>query len=331
MEFQQLEMFTALVDESSLSRAAHRVCRTPAAVSTAVRKLEQELGVSLFDRSERNLHQLTPAGKLLYSHATRILEMKRVATTSVKDLILGNTGVLRLGTHESVSLYVLPALLHKFNEANPELKTEILCGPSELLIPALRSGAVELALIADAPADPSFDRQAIMQDQLVLITHPRHRLSSVGVVQVRDLANEFLLVQGTKSQIRERIVQALKDSGTPFRLGAQNVAIEAIKRMVAEGRGIGFVPLMCVREELASGQVTMLRVADVQSQWELSLIRLRDQRLSPAARSFLKVSHNAGQSEEASAESIAEHQKSTPIRTNSRRAFMVKPRKVIHC
>src|SRR5262249_34238668 len=160
------------------------------------------------------------------------------------------------------------------NETNAGLQTEILCGPSELLLAALRSGAIELALIADAPRDAQSDQKLVVRDELVLITHPRHRLSSAGVVEVGDLANEFLLVQGTRSQLRERIVQALKESGTPFRLGAQNVAIEAIKRMVAEGRGIGFVPLMCVRDQVANGQVVTLKVADVASQWDLSLVRL---------------------------------------------------------
>jgi DNA-binding transcriptional LysR family regulator len=80
MEFQQLEMFAALIEEGTISRAAGRVCRTTPAVSIALRKLEEEIGVQIFDRSDRNHHTLTDAGKLLYSYATRILEMRRAAT-----------------------------------------------------------------------------------------------------------------------------------------------------------------------------------------------------------------------------------------------------------
>ena len=115
MEFQQLEMFAALVEEGSVSRAANRVCRTAPAVSIALRKLEEEMGTSLFDRSARTNDRLTAAGKLLYSYATRILEMRKAATNSVKDLLLERGGTLRLGTHESVSLYVFPSLLRHFH------------------------------------------------------------------------------------------------------------------------------------------------------------------------------------------------------------------------
>src|SRR5262249_49336034 len=128
MEFQQLEMFAAVVEENSVSRAAERVCRTAPAVSIALRKLEDEIGTPLFDRSQRHNYQLTQAGRLLYSHATRILEMRRVATASIKDLTQSQNGTLRIGTHESTSLYLLPALIHAFNQVCPGFKTEVTCG-----------------------------------------------------------------------------------------------------------------------------------------------------------------------------------------------------------
>jgi len=115
----------------------------------------------------------------------------------------------------------------------------------------------------------------ILQDELVLITGNRHRLAGSKQVRLTDLAGELLIVQGSKSMLRERIVQALKESGTPFSLGVENIAIEAIKRMVAEGLGIGFVPLMCVREEAARGQLDTLKVDGVSNKWNLWLVRQR--------------------------------------------------------
>lgn len=290
MEFQQLEMFAAVVETGNISRAAERVCRTAPAVSIALRKLEEEMGVPLFDRTDRHHHQLTAAGKLLYSHTTRILEMRREATASVKDSIQGGGGNLRLGTHESTSLYLLPSLLQAFHETRPGVLTEVLCGNSERLLKALGRREIELALIADPPEEPELERHMVMQDELVLITSPAHRLAGSKQVQLGDLAGEFLLVQGTKSMLRERIVQALKESGTPFRLGVENIAIEAIKRMVAEGLGIGFVPLMCVREEATRGELVTIKVDGVRNEWSLWLVRRKDHSLSAAAQAFVKVS-----------------------------------------
>src|SRR4029079_8501872 len=119
MEFQQLEMFAALVEEGTVSRAANRVFRTAPAVSIALRKLEEEVGTTLFDRSTRSNQQLTPAGRLLYAYAVRILETRKAATLSIKNLISGGGERLRLGTHESLSLYVFPPLLRQFQQAHP--------------------------------------------------------------------------------------------------------------------------------------------------------------------------------------------------------------------
>ena len=317
MEFQQLEMFAAVVEEGSVSRAADRVCRTAPAVSIALRKLEEEMGIPLFDRSTRNDHQITTAGKLLYSYATRILEMRQAAMISVKDLILGRRGTLRLGTHESVSLYLLPSIIRRFHELHTDVNIEILCGPSEQMLTAIHGDMIDLAIIADVPDEPGFERQLMMQDELVLITDPKHRLATAKSVAVRELADEFLLVQGPKSKIRARIVQALKERNTAFRFAAENVAIEGIKRMVADGLGIGFVPLMCVREEAARGELSILRVQDIPDRWSLFLVHRKDLPLSDAVRTFIQVSFRS--------ESTVEK------RINKAKAFSLGPRKAMHC
>ncbi len=211
MEFQQLEMFAALVEEGSVSRAAERVCRTPPAVSIAMRKLEDEMGAPLFDRAERQHQELTSTGKVLYSYATRLLQMRREAISSLKDL-QGQTGTLRLGTHESTSLYLLPSLLNSFNRRHAGIKTEVVCGPAERLLRALDNRAIELALIGDAPENEKLERHLIKQDELVLITNPAHRLAGMKQVEVRDLAGEFLIVQGTKSMLRARIVKGKRSA-----------------------------------------------------------------------------------------------------------------------
>ena len=333
MEFQQLEMFAALVEEGSVSRAANRVCRTAPAVSIALRKLEEEMGTSLFDRSARTNDRLTAAGKLLYSYATRILEMRKAATISVKDLLLDRGGTLRLGTHESVSLYVFPSLLSHFHEAHTGVTTELICGPSEFVLTALRAGTIDLAVVADVPDDPVFERHFLMQDELVLITNPRHRLASAKSIRVSDLANEFLLLQGIKSKLRDRIVQALKQNGTPFRIAAENVAIEGIKKMVADDLGIGFVPRMCIRNEVARGCLAALTVEDIRDQWSLWIVRRKNQQLPFAAQHFLETCLAIGESfERVMVESTTEQNEiESPTQANQRKRFRFELQKPIHC
>jgi len=329
MEFQQLEMFVAVVETGSLRLGAERVFRTAPAVSIALRKLEEELGSSLFDRSEHHKYSLTAAGRMLYSYANRILSMRNEVTVSIRDLSREQRANLRLGTHESLTLYLLPSLLNNFKEANPELKSEVICGNTERLLTALANGTIEIALLGDAPDEPHLERHFIMRDELVLITSPKHRLAGLSPVRVPDLADEFLIVQGTKSMLRERILQAFRESETPFKVGVENVAIESIKRMVAQGLGIGFVPLMCVRDELSARQLVTVQLNGVRKDWDLWLVWRKDHSLSAAAKAFVNLSLDNPQSVEAEPEGIPEGEsKGTP---NSRKPFPITSRKLVHC
>ena len=97
MELMQLEMFVAMVEERSVVKTAKRVCRTPPAVSMALRKLEQEAGTPLFDRSRRYDHRLTPAGKLLWGYARDLISLRNEAVSALRSIGQANPGEVRLG------------------------------------------------------------------------------------------------------------------------------------------------------------------------------------------------------------------------------------------
>ncbi|HLA09653.1 MAG TPA: LysR family transcriptional regulator [Pyrinomonadaceae bacterium] len=327
MEFQQLEMFAAVVEEGSVRRAAERVFRTAPAVSIALRKLEEELGAPLFDRSERNHRQLTPAGRSLYSYATRILDMRKEATAAIKELSLDEHPSLRIGTLESTSLYLLPRLIQTFNLVHPATRTEVVCGNSERLLTALANRTIELALVVDVANESQFDGHLIVKDELVLITSPEHSLAQLKKVQVSHLAGEHLIVQGAKSVLRERIVQAFQDAETAFTVSVENIAIEAIKRMVAENLGVGFVPLMCVREEVALGKLATIEVEGINREWDLWLVWLKDRALSEVAHAFVDASLSAAKYLENPKLSVGGKE----ARTDNPQAIVMKPSREIRC
>lgn len=282
-------MFAAVVEQGSVRRAAQRVFRTAPAVSIALRKLEEEIGAPLFTRSDRNHQELTASGQLLYSYGKRILSLKREAVAGLQAITKCDTGRVRIGANESTSLYLLPKLMHAFQEAHPGLTLETMCDNSESIVGALKNCQIELALVAFTGDETSLKKYLIMRDEIVLIVSPGHRLTKSSRVAIKDLAHEVLIAENEKSSLHEEVAHAFLESGTELNVKVANVTIEGIKRMVAEAVGVGFVPLLCVQEEETRGELATVRVDGISRQRELWLLHRQDGSLSPGAEAFVRV------------------------------------------
>ena len=289
MELMQLEMFVAVVEEGSVHKAADKVCRTQPAISIALRKLENEIGSPLFDRSQRYDYHLTPAGELLYSYATRLVALRNEAAASLRDLAHLRRGVVRIGANESTSIYLLPRLTQAFHEKYPDIQIEVVCEHSEELLSEMRARRLDLALLAYLPEDHNVEARLIMRDELVLIVSPRHRFALAPEVQIKELEKESVITEGAPSSVHEKVVQAFHDHHTPLNLQVKSATIETIKQMVASEVGVGFVPRMCVDREVARRELVIVPMQGLQLERTLWVVRPRSDAHSQAALAFTRV------------------------------------------
>jgi DNA-binding transcriptional LysR family regulator len=290
MELMQLEMFVAVVEEGSVRAAAERVFRTQPAVSIAVGKLEREFEAPLFDRSKRHEYRLTQAGELLYHHATRMLGLRNETISAIGDIRNLRLGHLRIGANESISLHVLPRLAQAFLTAHSGIRMEVKCQRSKSLLGDLKDRKLDLALLSFRPEDKELDAKFIMQDELVLITCPSHPFARKGCVHIQDLGEQSVMVMDVSepSPWHRKIAEAFVRSNAPLHLSVENAPIEAIKKMVAIGLGVGFVPLMAVGEEKGRGELAVVEVEGFHLERSVWLVRRRAVQ-SPAAKEFMQV------------------------------------------
>lgn len=271
----QLEMFIAVVEEGSVRRAADRVFRTQPAVSIAVHKLEEEFEAPLFDRSKRYEFRVTQAGEALYRYAKRMLSLRKEAASELSDLSKLRVGSLRIGANESISLHLLPKLAQTFLKQHPGTRMEVKCERSESLLVDLKARRLDVALISFRPDDHELASSFIVQDELVLITSPKHPFAGKGRVRFKDLSEEPLLMMDVSqpSPWHKRVVEAFSRFKVPFYLRVENAPIETIKKMVAIGLGVGFVPLLCVKEESARGELAVVDVEGFHEERSIWLVR----------------------------------------------------------
>lgn len=286
MELNQLETFLAVAEEHSFSRAAARLHRTQPAVSQVIRKLEESVGETLFDRAARD-GSLTAAGVLLRDYALRLLALRREAASALDELKNLELGHLQLAANEYTCMYLLP-VIDRFRHAFPHINVAVHRMLASHIPDELNLRTFELGVVSYRPDPEQYRTIAVYGDSLALIVSPHHPLAKVGRVSINDLGGETFIAHNVTSPLRRKVIEAFQRYRTPLNMGIELPTIDAIKRFVALGNGVALVPHLTVASELESGTLVRIPVDELEFKRVLRLVHRRHASLSYAARAFLR-------------------------------------------
>ena len=287
MELTQLETFLAVAEERSFSRAAVRLNRTQPAISQVIRKLEESLGETLFDRAARD-GSMTAAGVLLRDYALRLMALRREATSALGELKSLERGQLQLAANEYTCMYLLPAI-DQFRREFPHVNVTVHRMLASRIPEELNLRTFEIGVISYRPDAAKFRTIAVYGDTLALIVSPRHPLATAERVSINDLGREDFIGHHVASPLRKKVIEAFQRYRTPLNMGIELPTIEAIKRFVAMGTGVALVPHLSVARELTTGDLVRVTVNELEMKRVLRLVHRRQATLSYAARAFLKT------------------------------------------
>jgi len=288
MELWQLEVFTAVAEEKSFSRAGQRVGRTQPAISSAIKLLEGELGEPLFDRRGRTV-RLTGAGELLTEYAKRLLSLRDEAVLAVGELRGLSRGTLRLGANETTCLYLLPEVLSAFKQAYPKVQVDIHRAITRSITERVIEGKLDFGIVTLPIKNSRLEAITIHRDEMALIVGPGHAISTRRSVKMNDLEDEPFILHKIGTTTRERLVKHFNDGGVKIKVSMELASIETIKRFVSIGMGISIVPRLCIAKEIEEGSLKALSIRDARFQRKLGLIYNKDRYQSQAARAFLAL------------------------------------------
>ena len=298
MELWQLEVFTAVAEERSFSRAGHRLGRTQPAISSAIKLLEVELGEPLFDRMGKSV-RLTGAGEILTDYAKRLLRLREEATIAVGELRGLGRGTLRLGANETTCLYVLPEVLASFKQAYPQVQVDIHRAITRSITERIIEGTLDFGIVTLPVKNSRLQTLTIHRDEMALIVSPTHTLATKRSVKMSDLEDEPFILHKIGTTTRERLVKHFNDGGVKMKVTMELASIETIKRFVAIGMGISIVPRLCIEKEVKEGNLQALTIRDARFKRQLGLIYNKDRYQSQAARAFLALISEKQQSAKA--------------------------------
>src|SRR2546430_12120464 len=247
MDINHLEVFLAVAQERSFSRAAEAWHRTHPAVSQAIRRLEAELGESLFDRSSKD-GTLTAAGKVLLDFSQQMLNLRRHAHAAIRELRDLHRGKLSLGANEYTVMSLL-RLIPVFRARHPHIKIEVKRSLASRIPGEIIGRDVEIGVVSFKPNDPAIKSLAIDVDELALVVAPDHPLAHQKIVSVRDLGAEAFIAHNVPSPYREKVIKTFAQARTPLNISMEMPTLESIKRLVEQGLGIALIPRLAARSE----------------------------------------------------------------------------------
>lgn len=287
MELSQLEVFLAVARERRFSRAAEKLHRTQSAVSQTIRKLEDELGEALFDRSSRE-GLLTDAGHVLYEYAEKLINLRQDAEESLADLRELQKGKLVIAANEFTALYLLPVLA-EYRRLHPMIKITVQRGLGSHIPDDVLKHTAEFGVLSYRPQEPRLHSVVAYLDELVLVVPPQHPLASAHEVSIRELGAESFVAHIVSSPYREKVLQTFQKHKTPLHMDVELPTLQAIKRFVAMGNGVALMPEISVENEVARGELVRIPVRELHVQRKLRLVYRKEAGLSHAAQAFLKV------------------------------------------
>ena len=245
MNLRDLKYLIALADLRHFGKAADACFVSQPTLSTQVRKLEEELGVTLVERAPRKV-MLTATGQDVVQRARRIVadvEQMREAARRSKD---PESGSLRLGVFPTLAPYLLPHVVPQLRERFPQLELLLVEEKSDVLLQRLREGRLDAALLALPVHDEQLHTEFLFDEPFVLAAPQGHELATRTSLHVDELSDETLLLLEDGHCLRDQALDVCRLSGAQEKSGFRATSLETLRQMVAAGVGVTLLPALSV-------------------------------------------------------------------------------------
>jgi len=284
MNLRDLRYLIALADHKHFGRAASASFVSQPTLSTQIRKLEDELGVSLVERAPRRV-MLTPIGREIAERARRVIseveQMSEIARRSQDP----EAGTVRLGLFPTLGPYVLPHVVPGLRKRFPRLELLLVEEKTDQILARLRDGRLDAGLLALPIHDDQLHIEPLFDEPFLLAVPQQHALASKASLQVTDLDREHLLLLEEGHCLRDQALDVCRMAGADERDGFRATSLETLRQMVAAGVGITLLPMLAVQPPVpVSPDIRLLPFRGVAPHRQIAMVWRR----SSAMTAFLQ-------------------------------------------
>src|SRR5436309_5392611 len=284
LQVTHLRTLQAIARHGSFSRAAQALNLTQPAVSMQVRHLEEALGQPLLERVGKRAFP-TRAGEILLAHAARAFHELDAGVERVQQLGGVVAGRVRVGTSNSISIYLLPPFLRRFRSRYPATELVVVTGNAPEITRAIVENDLDLGIVSLPVRDRELVVTPFFDDELVAIAAPHPRWRRRRTIDAAELAREPLILYEAGGTVRRVIDGWFRRAGSapvrPMELGNT----EAIKKLVEAGLGLSVTSWFSVKADVRARLLAAMRLEPPLVR-KIGVARRRDKPATPALTAF---------------------------------------------
>jgi DNA-binding transcriptional LysR family regulator len=290
MDFNKLQSFLVLAEIKNFTKAADQLYLTQPALTKQIQALENELGVTLFNRVGKSTF-LTAEGKMLVNYAKQTIAAYNNALEYIKQIQNLEEGTLNFGATNFIGTYLMPEVIAEFKKKYPNITINMTINSSTNILKKLHLNQLEFAFVSDYITQNTerYEINKYMHDELQLIVSKKHPLFGKTSCSIKELENEIYITKAPDSSQYKFIDLFLKNENFKFKnvmfIGQQ----DAIKESVIHNLGISFISTKAIEREVMHGDLWPLKIEEFDLKRDIQYVKLKDVVLSPAGSEFLKM------------------------------------------
>jgi len=252
MNIRDLEYLLSVADLGHFGKAAEACFVSQPALSTQIKKLEEELGVQLLERTSKSVF-LTEHGLLIAERAREILNL----TKDIKDLAKSAkdvfSGEIRVGVFPTLAPYLLPVIIPKLSKHYPKLSFYLIEEKTDVLVDQLQKGLLDAAFLASPVIEKNLKSVPLFEEAFLLAVPKNHPLSNLKSVSQKELKNEELLLLDEGHCMRDQALEVCNRINIHENKSFRATSLETLRHMVSAGVGITLMPkLACTKSSTIS-------------------------------------------------------------------------------
>ncbi|MBS4174900.1 LysR family transcriptional regulator [Bacillus sp. FJAT-49736] len=284
MDIKHLQYFIEVTKYNSFSIAAEHLYITQPTISKMIKNLETELGVSLFDRSRKQL-TLTDAGKVILEQAKLVDKAFHNLESELDNLLGLKTGTIRIGLPPIFDARFLLSFIGRFHEKYPGITFQLTEDGSKKVEEDVENNLLDVGVVVLPTKNDIFEHFSFMEEDLKLILHATHPLANWQEVDLVQLANEPFILFNKEFALHDRIISSCRSVGFEPKIISKSSQWSFIEEMVSWNLGVSLLPeSLCPH---LSTKVRSIKVVNPSISWNLGIIWGKHQYLSFAAREWL--------------------------------------------